>query len=390
MPQERSPSRRDFVATAGAGLIGAAATSALGQGGEVPLAPPDKQPPKLSVPDGQPDKTVGFAVVGLGELALGEVMPAFARCKHARPVALVSGHPEKAKKVAGEYGIDPKSIYGYDDFDRVRENPQVQVVYVILPNHLHAEFAIRAAKAGKHVLCEKPMAGSSGDCRRMIRACADANVKLMVANRLKYEPYNTAAYKMAQSGELGAVKLIEATNYQDVQAPNIRLSRETQGGPLGDVGVYCIYTIRYLLNAMPVEVAGQQFQPTDDPRFREVPARVVWTMRFADGVVAQCGCGFDGVESRRYRVVCERGWVELDPAFSYQNLQMKVGRQNEVTQRKMEPKNHFTAEMDHFAECVLNNRDLDTPGEDGLKDMLIVEAIARACDSGRAEKVATV
>src|SRR3954467_3196776 len=155
----------------------------------VPLAPPDAQLPGLKVPEAVARKA-GWAVVGLGQLALEEVIPAFRECQLSRPVALVSGHPEKARKVADAYGLELQHIYGYDNFDRLADNPAVDVVYIILPNSLHAAFTIRALKAGKHVLCEKPMAVSVAEGEQMIAAAQQADRKLMIAYRLHFEPLN--------------------------------------------------------------------------------------------------------------------------------------------------------------------------------------------------------
>jgi hypothetical protein len=153
----------------------------------VPLAPPDRQPPDLKVPEPVARKA-GWAIVGLGQLALEEIMPAFSECLLSRPVALVSGHPDKAAKVASAYGIDPKSVYDYDGFARLADNSSVDIVYIVLPNSLHAEFTIRALKAGKHVPCEKPMAVTPAECQRMIAAARDAGRKLMIAYRSTTSP----------------------------------------------------------------------------------------------------------------------------------------------------------------------------------------------------------
>ncbi|MFO1349545.1 MAG: Gfo/Idh/MocA family oxidoreductase [Gammaproteobacteria bacterium] len=204
----------------------------------VPLAPPDKQPPDLAVPE--PKRKVGWAVVGLGQLALEEVMPAFREAKQSEPVALVSGHPDKARKVAEVYGIDPKSIYDYENYDRLADNDRVEVIYIILPNSMHAEYTMRGLKAGKHVLCEKPLSATVEESERMIAAAKQANKKLMTAYRLHYEPFNQKVMELCRQKAIGELKLFSASNVQDVQAPNIRLSRELGGGPVGDVGVMCL------------------------------------------------------------------------------------------------------------------------------------------------------
>ncbi|MBP3956860.1 Gfo/Idh/MocA family oxidoreductase [Gemmata sp. G18] len=353
---------------------------------EPPLAPPDKQPPNLKLPEFV-GKTVGFAIVGLGQLALEEIMPAFAQCKLARPTALVSGHPDKAKRVAAAYGIDPKHIYDYQSYDRLRDDAAVGAVYIVLPNSMHAEYTIRGFKAGKHVLCEKPMAPTSTDCRAMIATAKEAKRQLMIAYRLHYEPFNRAVMKLCADKAIGAVRTILATNCQVTKAPNIRLSKALRGGPLGDVGIYCLNAARYITREEPIEVAAFADEPTDTPRFREVPRSVAFELRFPSGALAHCDCGFDAAESRWFRVNGSTGFVELDNAFAYRGQKLAVARDSGREEIKVRPVNHFAAEMDHFAECILQSKAPATPGEEGLADMLAIEAIQEAAASGRMVKV---
>lgn len=360
---------------------------------DVPLAPPDRQPPKLKVPEA-PGRTVGYAIVGLGQLALEEIMPAFAECQWSRPVALVSGHADKAKKVAEAYGIAQDAIYNYENYDKLAADKRVEAIYIVLPNSMHAEFTIRGLRAGKHVLCEKPMAVTLEECERMIAAAKEAKRTLGVAYRLHSEPMNRKVMELCEAKAFGKIKTIESSNGQNVQAPNIRLSGPLGGGPVGDVGVYSINAARYITGEEPVEVTAFAHQPTDDPRFREVPESVSFTLRFPSGVLAHCDCSFGVGESRRYRVHCEKGWVEMDPAFSYRGLRLrtkkgegKADKPGEATEILIEPVDHFAAEMDHFSDVILNGAKLRTPGEMGLADMRVVVAIAEAARTGRTVKV---
>jgi predicted dehydrogenase len=376
----------------GAPALAATEKSAGAAGGAVPLAPPDRQPPELPLPE-LPGRKVGWAIVGLGELALGEIMPAFARTKHSKPVALVSGHPDKAKRVAEAYGIENDAIYDYENFDRLAEDKRVEVVYIVLPNSMHAEFTIRALRAGKHVLCEKPMAVTVEECTQMIDAAKSANRILGVAYRLHSEPMNRKVMEMCARKEFGEIKTFESSNCQDVKAPNIRLSAELGGGPVGDVGVYSINAARYVTNEEPVEVTAIAHQPKDDPRFREVPESVAFTLRYPSGVLAHCDCSFGTAESRRYRVHCAKGWIEMDPAFSYRGLRLRTKGGDakkgdaQAAEHFITEVNHFTEEMDHFSDCVLNGTKLRTPGEMGLADMRIAVAIDEAVRTGKAVKV---
>src|SRR6056297_2053434 len=166
-----------------------------GSGRRVPLAPPDEQPPHLKLPE-IPPKKLGWAVVGLGQLALGQIMPAFGLCDLSEPKALVSGHPDKAKTVANAYGVAKDAIYNYENYEQIANDDRIDVVYIALPNSMHAEFTIKALEAGKHVLCEKPMAISITECQRMIDAADKQDRRLMIAYRLHYEPFNRRVMEM--------------------------------------------------------------------------------------------------------------------------------------------------------------------------------------------------
>jgi len=381
------PTRRKFLMTTGAGLIAAAATATpAATPATTQLAPPEKQRPGLNVPK-PAEKPIGYAIVGLGQLALAEVLPAFRETKMCKPVALVSGHPEKAKQVAAFYGIDPRHIYSYENYDAIRDNPAIHAVNINLPNSMHAEYTIRAHQAAKHVLVEKPMAANVRECEEMIAAAKSAGKKLMVAYRLRYEPFNRAAIEMCRAKLCGAVVQIEASNMQNTRPPNIRLSKAMAGGPLGDIGVYCINACRYLSGEEPVEVTAQSYQPIDEPRFAEVPRDVLWTMSFPSGVHAHCGVTFGSSSSRHYRVHCTDGYIDMERPFGYRGQELRTYQQRKETRHELEAVNHFAAQMDHFAECVLNDKEPLTPGEEGLRDHKVMAAIEEAAARGRRVKV---
>lgn len=359
------PSRREFLLTAS--LLASAANG-------IDLAPPDKQPPNLQLPK-PPGKRVGFAIVGLGNLALGEILPAFKDTEHCIPVALVSGHADKAKAVAEHYGIDPKAIYGYENYDSIKDNPAVEVIYIVLPNSMHAEYTIRGFKAGKHVLCEKPMADTVQECEQMIAAGKEANKKLMIAYRLRYEPFNRRMIDMCRKKQYGELRVISSNNTQNVRPPNIRLSKSLGGGPIGDVGVYCINACRYLTGEEPTEVFAMQQTPKNDPRFAEVPATVMFNLRFPTGVLAHCCCGFDETACRDFRVIAKDGYFGLDPAFDYHGIRGYVMSNKGREEIRAPDINQFAAEMDHMAQCALENKEPLTPGEEGLADIKVIAKI---------------
>ena len=230
--------RREFML--GAAGVAAASTFAQAQTGK-PNAQDDVQLSQIHAQTEQPEKIpgpfeavpqrTGFAIVGLGRLALGEILPAMAKTKYCKPVALVSGDRAKAMKIAAQYGIKESAIYDYTSYDQLAQNPEVQAIYIVLPNAMHAEFVVRGAKTGKHILCEKPMATSVKDCERMIAACKAANVKLMIAYRSQYEPYDKALVKMIRDGKLGKLKQFISTNSQNQGDPTQwRLKKALAGG----------------------------------------------------------------------------------------------------------------------------------------------------------------
>ncbi len=336
---------------------------------------------------------MGFAIVGLGRLSLDQILPAFGASKLCKPVALVSGEPDKAQKIAAQYGIKPSALYSYADYGRLAQNPEVEVIYIVLPNSMHLEYTVRGARAGKHILCEKPMAVSSAECEKMIAACKTANVKLMIAYRQQYEPMNREIVKMRKAGKLGTLRCLVATNSQNQGDPSQwRLKRALAGGGcLPDVGLYCLNAARFWSGEEPVEVFGQIFQPTDDPRFKEVEAGCNFTLRFPSGLLASCNTSYAAHRSQWARLEGSESWAELSPAFAYKGLKLRSNKLMEghdvILEPNLEAKDQFAAEMDHMAQCVLGNRQPHTPGEEGLQDGHLMEAIYESARTGRAVKV---
>jgi len=388
-----SNGRRRFLRFAGTGAIGAALSSqALGQGATGvrlgPIQASTEAPDSTPLPDDN-DKRVGFAIVGLGHLSLNQILPAFGRSKSAKPVALVSGNRSKALEVAREYGIDPSAIYDYSDFEKLEGNKQVHVVYIVLPNSMHAEFTVRAAKIKKHVLCEKPMATSVADCERMITACRDAQRLLMIAYRSQYEPLDRTALKMARSGGLGKLRQFVASNVQNQGDPSQwRLKKAMAGGgALVDVGIYCLNAARFLSGEEPSSVLASMVQPKDDPRFTEVEESISFLLNFPSGLTAVCTSGYGSHSSKYFRLQGSDAWVGMDPAFAYGGLRLMEGTlkadRETTTEIHFDAADQFALEMDHFAYCVKNDVVPHTPGEEGLQDQKIVEAIYSSAASGR-------
>ncbi|MCF2446568.1 Gfo/Idh/MocA family oxidoreductase [Dyadobacter sp. CY345] len=411
--------RKGFLSMTGKYVAAGAIGSAVISGGISPVSAqknePGKQTRQLSKPDEQivldkwkseydqasapvpmplpPDKRVGYAVVGLGHLSLEEIIPALNMCKKSKLVALVSGNPEKMKKVAGQYAIKPDSCYSYQTYDQLKNNPEVEVIYIVLPNSMHKEFTIRGAKAGKHILCEKPMANSSKECQEMIDACADAKVKLMVAYRIQYQPHNRKLRELLQKKEFGNTKMVEASNCQSSANPDHWRHKKklAGGGALPDIGLYCLNTTRFILGEEPTEVFAYQYSTPGNPLFTEVEEMVSWQMKFPGGVFASCSTHYNVHESRRYRVLCEKGWLNLDKAYAYKGQDLSTAKADgklELHQNiGIAEVNQFMTEMDYFSDCVINNKKPFTPGEEGLQDHIIMEAIYQSAKEGKPVKI---
>ena len=348
---------------------------------------------KTPGPFEEPDSRIGFAIVGLGRLSIDQILPAFAKTKACRPVALVSGSADKAGKIASQYGIKSSAIYSYSNFEQLAQNPEVKVVYIVLPNSMHAEYTARAAKIGKHVLCEKPMATSVADCDAMIAASQAANVKLMIAYRQQYEPMTREIVKLIRSGKLGTIRSFLATLTQNQDDPKQwRLRKALAGGGcLPDVGLYCLNASRFWSGEEPIEVFGQMVQPSDDPRFGEVEATCNFTLRFPSGLVASCNTGYAAHRSSFSRIEGSEGWAQLSPSFGYNGLKLQYNKLFENHSTDFQPsipeKDQFALEMDHMALCVTRNQRPHTPGEEGLQDMKIIEAIYKSASAARPMKL---
>jgi predicted dehydrogenase len=340
------------------------------------------------VPD-PPGKKLGWAIVGLGSLSINEILPGFAKCEKSKVVALVSGHPDKANKLALRYGVNQEYIYNYQNYDSIKDNQEVDIIYIVLPNGMHAEYTVRGLQAGKHVLTEKPMANSPAQCQEMIDAARKADRRLMVAYRCRYEPYNLEAIRIARSGELGPIKVILADAGFNIGDPTQwRLNKELAGGgSLMDIGIYALQAARYLSGEEPTEVNAAISTTPNDPRFKEVEETINFQLRFPSGVLANCSSSYGYAGQNRYRVVGATGWLEMDPATVYRGLRMKVHHGNVTEERELPARDHFALEMDHMSTCVLEKREPLTPGEEGLRDLRIMMTIYEAARTGRTVKL---
>ncbi|WP_407541594.1 Gfo/Idh/MocA family oxidoreductase (plasmid) [Deinococcus radiomollis] len=332
-----------------------------------------------------PAERVGYAVVGLGELTEAELYPAFHLSARSKLTALVTGDREKALVQARQLGLKDEDVYDYDHFEELQHRADVQAVFIVLPNSLHREYTERAAKIGKHVLCEKPLSVSVQDAEAMLSACKAADVLLMTAYRIQYTPHHQAARELMQSGELGRVKLMTAVDVQtEPNEGQWRLKRKLAGGgSLLDVGLYCLNTARFLTGEEPYEVFAYTHSTPGDERFEEVEESVSFTLRFPSGIISSNFCSYGASRHRSVRVLADKANLLLDPAFDYTNLRLKKDTETQVTELLIKEVDQFALELDHFSACVSSGEQPYTPGEEGLQDQRIMEAIYTSAREGR-------
>jgi len=330
-------------------------------------------------------RKVGYCIIGLGRIA-DHFMRGTLDTNNSKVTALVSGHPDKAAQIAEKYGVPKSSIYNYENMDAIRDNKSVDAVYVALPNSMHAEYTIRSAKAGKHVLCEKPMAVSVAEAQSMIEACKSANVKLMIAYRCHYETTNLRAVKLIRDGAIGQVQSIQSAFGFNCGPNEWRLDKPLAGGgPLMDVGIYCLNATRYLTGEEPAEISAYAFSNPLDPRFKTVEENVSWVTKFPSGVVASCNTTYGAQMDGYFHVYGSKGWIDVNPAFVYDGLRLtaQIATPDNPYVTLDEPNSekdpiHFSKEADHFSNCILHNLEPKTPGEEGLQDMKYIRDIYRS------------
>ncbi len=361
-------SRREFMRTfslgAGASLLGASALA----------SPLDWL---------APGRKLGVALVGLGKYSGGQLAPALQQTKYCQLAGIVTGSPAKAAQWQKQYGLAAKNCYDYKTFDRIIDNPAIDIVYVVLPNALHAEYVVRAAQAGKHVICEKPMATTVADAQHMIAAVKKAGKQLSVGYRLHFEPHNQAVMRLGQSQAYGKINHLAADNgFKFGNDTPWRVDKKLSGGgPLMDMGIYCLQGCLYTKGQVPISVTAKLSPETGSGYFQEVEAGVDWQLRFADGSVADCRTSYAQNMQGRLRAEATNGWFELEPAYGYGGLAGKTSKNDNVLD--LPNINQQAAQMDAFAQCVLQNKPTSVPGEMGLRDVQLLTAIYRAAETGQ-------
>lgn len=330
------------------------------------------------------NKKLGVALVGLGNYATNKLAPAFEHSEHCYLAGIVTGTVEKEKEWAGKYNIPAANIYNYQTFDKIKDNPDIDIVYVVLPNAMHAEYTIRAAQAGKHVICEKPMEVSAAKAESMVKACNAAGKLLQIGYRCRYDPAHQELMRLTKEKTYGAVKVINTHfSFHGVNSSNWRFTDKSLsgGGPLMDIGIYCIEGACYGAGELPVAITAQAYKTIMD-KLPNMEETICWQMEFPSGAIANCTSSYIA-RANNIHVFAEKGNYGIESAYGYDvpNGYTDAGKMN-VTYR-----NQQAAQMDAFALNIMEGTPVIGSGTVGWNDMKIVEAIYQAASSGSKVKL---
>jgi glucose-fructose oxidoreductase len=370
MNSPRTSSRRSFLEKITVG------TAALALGSGVRAQAPTSM---------EPGRKLGVALVGLGNYSRGQLGPALKLTQHCKLAGVVTGSKEKGAQWAKEFGFSEKNIYHYDTMARLADNPEIDIVYVVTPNSLHPQHVIAAAWAGKHVICEKPMANSVADCNAMLTACRVNKVKLSIGYRLQFEPQHREMARMGTDKEFGPFMKMTGGLAFTIRQRVWRVEKAMAGGgPLMDIGIYCLHAACMAAGGVaPIAITAREHPKTRPDFFRDVEEGIDWTMEFANGAKGEFTTSYNS-GGDRFRAESEKGWIQFEPAFAYGGLKVTTskGPLNIAV-----PPSQQAVQIDDFARCVKENRDTRVPGELGRRDMVIIEAIYAAAKSGKRVEV---
>lgn len=333
--------------------------------------------------NGQEKKKLGIALVGLGGYSTYQLAPALQNTAHCYLAGIVTGTPEKEITWTNKYGISKNSIYNYQNFDSIKDNDAIDIVYVVLPNSMHAEFSIRAAEAGKHVICEKPMGMNVAECDAIIKACVDNGVKLGMGYRLHSDPYTKEVKRFVREKTFGRINdmMSEAAYYSGGNPNQWRLDKKMSGGgALMNMGCYAIQGLIYGCGENPISVKAQEFS-TRPEYFKETDETITAQFEFASGATGEMLTSHNQ-RANRLRVNCKNGWFELDPASTYIPLAGRTSKGKLDFEQESQQK----LQMDDFAKHILFDAPNLAPGEMGKRDMIIVEAIYKSIAEGGREQ----
>lgn len=325
-------------------------------------------------------KKLGVALVGLGGYATGQLAPALMQTEHCYLAGIVTGTPSKIPAWKEKYNIPDKNIYNYENYDTIKDNPDIDIIYVVLPNHLHAEYTIRGFEAGKHVICEKPMALSVDECDKMIAAAEKAKRFLSIGYRLQFEPYHLEMVRMAGEKVYGDVTSIDTAFSIMPKKGEWRLNKKIAGGgPMMDVGIYCLQAACYISGMEPVAVTARSFPVSDPEKFLDIEEKLEWQMEMPGGLIANCRTSYS--EYNGYlKVTAANGNFELNPAFNYGGLKMKTSDDKKF---ELPPFSQQAIQLDAMALSIKNNKASKATGQMGRRDMKIIAAIYESMNTGK-------
>ncbi len=330
-------------------------------------------------------RRIGYAVVGLGSIAETAVLPAFRNSKNSKLIALVSHDKSRAQELGAKFGVE--HCYSYENYDQCLSQPGVDAVLVSSVNGAHAEQTIRAAKAGKHVLCEKPMATSVEDCRRMVKACRANSVRLMIAYRKYFEPGSVALKKLVSSGKLGRLRHMFSSYTEIVDPGKARTWQLNQklagGGSLMDIGIYCVNSMRWVAGNSPIDATAYRW--TDAPkRFSQVEDSIAFRLTHPDGFVCHGASSYSSMAASFLQVHGDQGWAALNPAFAFEEERRLFGKiRGRWFEQKFKVIDEFALELNAFAESIHRGSDPEPDGMEGLRDLATIEAIYRSAREKR-------
>lgn len=326
---------------------------------------------------------LGIALVGLGYYSTDLLAPALQMTEKCYLAGIVTGSPAKAETWKKKYNIPDKNIYNYQNFDQIANNPDIDVVYVVLPPSMHLEYTVRAAKAGKHVFCEKPMAMNVAECEAMIKACNDNKVNLAIGYRCQHDPNVQAYMKVGKEKPFGKIKMINsAAGYFDGRTTHWKQSKALGGGCMGDMGVYALQGARLATGEEPISVTAQA-STTRPEIYKEVEETMMFQLQFPSGALANCMTSF-GINMNYLQVNYERGWVKIEPQSAYNGIN---GSMSNGTIINFPIKNQQAKQLDEDCLALMNKTQLIAPGEEGLRDIRVVEAIRKAASTGQQVKI---
>lgn len=326
-------------------------------------------------------RKIRYAVVGIGWIAQEDVLPAFAHTENSQLVALVSDDAVKRQELGKRYSV---KTYSYQQYDECLNSGEIDAVYIALPNHLHREYTVKAAQAGIHILCEKPMAIDEQECEEMIRATKENNVKLMIAYRLHFDEANLQAIEVIKSGQIGEPRIFNSVFCQQVAEGNVRMEKiSIGGGTVYDMGVYCINAARYLFQDEPIEVFAFSAN-NGEKRFEQIDEMTSVILRFPGERLATLTSSFGAASVSTYQVVGTKGDLRMDSAYSYQGeLKQQITINQETQEKSFAAGDQFAAEIVYFSDCVLNNKEPEPSGEEGLADIRIIRAVYESAQTGK-------